>query len=364
MPSGKALSARLAFLDWTRGLAAILMLNGHVFHSFTHPDYRQGSLFVLTQFIGGMPPAIFLFLVGVTLAFLMESRERQGIAPRQRVLAAMRRGGYLLGLAFLFRVQLWLFAYPKSPWTDLFKVDILNAMGLAVVLMSTLALLSTGQRVRAGLVLGLMISFSAPLVSNLNWSWLPFPFAAYFVPDYNMFAFFPWAAFVAFGISAGSVLRLCRRDQLDRVMQWTALTGLLLILGARHFSDLPYSLYASSDFWLNSPWLIFIKLGVILLIASAAYLWTQYGASPGWSWVRQFGTTSLLVYWVHTELVYGRWFYFWKESLTPAQTVVASLVVILLMLGLSVIKTHWKRIKSGLADLVPPYLVPSRTPGD
>ena len=32
--------------------------------------------------------------------------------------------------------------------------------------------------------------------------------------------------------------------------------------------------------------------------------------------MRQFGTTSLLVYWVHIELVYGRWLYFWKDSLS------------------------------------------------
>src|SRR5512140_1215305 len=97
-------SSRLAFLDWTRGLAAVVMLNGHVFHSFTKPESRNGPSFVLTQFIGGMPPAIFLFLVGITLAFLMESRERQGVPSGQRVVTALRRAGYLMGLALLFRL--------------------------------------------------------------------------------------------------------------------------------------------------------------------------------------------------------------------------------------------------------------------
>jgi len=30
--------------------------------------------------------------------------------------------------------------------------------------------------------------------------------------------------------------------------------------------------------------------------------------SQRWSLFRQLGTTSLLVYWVHIEIVYGRWF--------------------------------------------------------
>lgn len=340
------------------------MLNGHVFDSFTKPDYRGGSTFVLTQFLGGMPPAIFLFLVGVTLAFLMESRERQAWPAGRRVVAALRRAGYLLGLAALFRIQLYLVGAPQTRWQDLFKVDILNAMGLAVAALSVLAVLGTAERVRACLVMGLLIAFGAPVVSMLNLSGMPGPVRAYLVPDSLAFGFFPWAAFVAFGMSAGSVLRLARRDQLDRVMQWAALLGLALIVGARYCSNLPYSLYPKSDFWIDSPWLILIKLGVVLLILSVAYLWTQYGGAAGWSWVRQFGTTSLLVYWVHTELVYGRWLYFWKGSLAPGQAALAALGVILLMLALSTLKTNWRSLRLTRLNFAHPFVVPRRVPGD
>jgi uncharacterized membrane protein len=364
MASVKSSSARLPFLDWTRGLAAVIMLNGHVFHSFTRPEDRNGSVFVMTQFVGGMPPAIFLFLVGITLAFLMESRERQAWPAGRRVVAALRRAGYLIGLAVLFRIQLFVVGAPQTRWQDLFKVDILNAMGLAIALMSLLALLRTAERVRVCAVLGLLIAFGAPLVSMLDMSGIPGPVRAYFVPDSLAFGFFPWAAFVAFGMSAGSILRLARRDQLDRVMQWAGLAGLVLIVGAEYCSDLPYSLYAKSDFWLNSPWLILIKLGVILLILTAAYVWTQYSGASGWSWVRQFGITSLLVYWVHTELVYGRWLYFWKETLTAGQAALAALGVILLMLALSTLKTNWKSLRQTRLDFGYPFVVPRRVPGD
>jgi fucose 4-O-acetylase-like acetyltransferase len=319
---------------------------------------------MLTQFIGGMPPAAFLFLVGVTLAFLMESRERQGLPAGSRVWAALRRAGYLFGIAFLFRLQLWAFGLPGSQWTDLFRVDVLNAMGFAIVLMSGLAVFRTADRVRMGAILGLLIAFAAPIVSLANWSWLPGLLRTYLVPDSLAFGFFPWGAFVAFGISAGSVIRMVRREQLDRVMQWAALLGLALIVAARFCGDLPYSLYPTSDFWMNGPWLILIKLGVLLLILAAAYLWTQYGAPQGWSWIRQFGTTSLLVYWVHTELVYGRWLSFWKERLTPPQTAFAALGIILLLLGLSVVKTNWKRLRLPRPAFLSLSYAPRRVPGD
>jgi hypothetical protein len=137
-------------------------------------------------------------------------------------------------------------------------------------------------------------------------------------------------------------------EQMHRVMQWCAIIGFGLILSAQYFSNLPYSLYSNSDFWLNSPGLIFIKLGVILLLLSFTFLWTHHGAGEGWSWVRQLGVTSLLVYWVHIELVYGRWFGFWKESLTYGQCAIAAVVLTVAMLGLSTASTrwNWKGIRS------------------
>ncbi len=364
MTAFKPSSSRLAFIDWTRGLAAVIMLNGHVFHSFTRPDDRGGSAFVLTQFVGGMPPAIFLFLLGVTLACLMESKERQAVSPMGRVVTALRRAGYLLGIAALFRLQLFLVGVPNTNWRDLLRVDVLNAMGFAVVAFAGLAVLTTAARVRAGALTGLLVAFGAPLVSMFDTSGVPEPLRAYIVPDPLAFGFFPWAAFVAFGLSAGSILRLVRREQFDRVMQWGALAGLILIVGARYCSDVPYSLYGKSDFWLNSPWLVLIKLGVILVTLAAAYLWTQHAGSSGWSWVRQFGITSLLVYWVHTELVYGRWLYFWKERLTQGEAALASLGVILLMLGLSTLKTNWKNLRPIRLSIGYTVATPRRVPGD
>jgi uncharacterized membrane protein len=357
-------SSRLAYLDWTRGLAALIMLQGHVFHSFTRPDLRQDSPYVLSQFVGGMPPAVFLFLTGVTLAFLMESRERQGHSAGARIMAALRRAGYLLGLAFLFRLQLWAFALPAGSWTDLFRVDILNCMGLSIAVLSLAAVFRTEQRVRICAALGVLIAIAAPLVSHFTWPGVPPFLRAYFVPDTQFFAFFPWAAFVAFGMSAGSILRVMRKDLMDRFMQWSAVVGFALILGAQYAANLPYSLYPTSDFWLNSPTLILIKLGVILLMLTGAYLWTQYGAAPGWSWVRQFGTTSLLVYWVHTELVYGRWLWFWKESLTAGQAAAAAIGVILLMLALSALRTNWNNLRGLRLSYYYPYFVPGRVSGD
>ncbi len=358
----RKVSGRLTFLDWLRGLAVVIMLQGHVFHSFTRTNLRTDGPFMLSQFMGGIGPAIFLVLTGITLAFLMDRREQQGFDALGRWKFALRRAAYLFSLAFLFRLQLWLFAYPQSPWTDLFKVDILNCMGLAIGLMSVMAIFTTAERVRLCAVLGLAIATAAPLVSAIDWTWLPAGMSAYLVPSYQYFAFFPWAAFIAFGISIGSLLRITPGDQMNRVMQWGSLLGFGLILSGEYFSNLPYSLYPKSEFWLDSPGLIVIKLGVVMVLMAFAFLWTQHVVGGTWSWIRQLGTTSLLVYWVHIEIVYGRWFGSWKESLSNRECAVFAALLIALMLGLSLLRSRWNTARV-MAFLSPSYS-PRRVSGD
>jgi uncharacterized membrane protein len=344
----KSSTHRLEYLDWLRGIAATIMLHGHVWDSFLRSDLRNGGPYIFSQFLGGMPPAIFLFLTGITLAFLMDSSERKGMAPVERVKTAFGRSGYLFFLAFAFRLQLWIFGFP-APWRDLFRVDILNCMGFAIAVLSVMAVFPTRDRAKAAAAGGLAIACVSPLVSQLHWEAVPWLVRNYIAPDYHFFGFFPWGAYLAFGVSAGSVIRSIPADATDRVMQWAAMLGGAMILVCHYVDRMPYAIYTKAEYWLNSPLQILTKLGVTLLILTVAFVWTRYAAGPGWSWVRQFGTTSLLVYWVHIELVYGRELFFLKGSLNEAQTLVAAVFVILLMLAISVIKTRRKELRAYLA---------------
>jgi hypothetical protein len=350
MEQTKTSSYRLEYLDWVRGIGAVIMLQGHVFHSFLRPELKTAGAYTLSQFLGGMPPALFLFLTGVTLAFLMDSIERKGLAPRERVMQSLRRAGYLFFLAFAFRLQLWVFGSP-APWQGLFKVDVLNCMGLSIGLFSVMALFKTVERIRLCAVLGLAIALLSPVISEMDWSGVPWMVRNYIIPDYNGFGIFPWAAYLAFGVSAGSVIRAIPRDATERCMQWAALLGGMLILVSQYMANSSFTIYAKSEFWLNSPAQVLTKVGVLCLMVSFAFLWTRYGAGEGWSWIRQFGVTSLLVYWVHIELVYGHAAWLFKDSLTVPETLFAAVAVILLMLAISTMKTHrekWQAVFSGL----------------
>ncbi len=362
--NNKFKSSRLAFIDWTRGLAAVIMIQGHTFDSFTATNLRQGGPFMLSQFLGGMPPAIFLFLTGITFSFLMDSQDRQEPAGWKRVIAALKRSRYLFMLAFLFRLQLYVTGFPTSPASELLRVDILNCMGLAMLLLSPMAVFSTRERVRLCTILGLVICGLAPFISMIDSSvGIPSLARSYFFPNFNSFGFFPWASFLAFGMAAGSVIRLTKLEDMSRLMLGMLGIGLGLIMGARYAADLPFSFYPKTDFWLNSPALGLIKLGVVLALLAVAYLWVNAGQeAPKWSIFRQLGTTSLLVYWVHIELVYGRWLGVFKESLGLLSVLVITAAFLALMVGLSLLQTRYQEL--GWIFKPPPLPEPRRASGD
>ena len=341
-------SDRVLALDWLRGLGVLIMLQGHLFNSFARVNLHDHPVYVLSQFVGGMPAPIFLVLVGVTLAFRLDRADRAGLSPSARVRSALTRAAFLAAIAFAFRLQLWLFAW-GNPWTEIVRVDILNCMAFGVAVLSPVALLAPRQRITWGAAAGLAIAALAPAVSTLDWSAAPWLVRNYIVPNKAFFSFFPDAAYIAFGVAFGALLRTAAPAR-DRIMQWAACFGLALIVTAHYFSNLPFSIYPNSDFWLNSPGLIFIRFGIVLVLAAAGFVWTTGQQPEHLAFMRRLGTNSLLIYWVHVELVYGRWFWFAKEHLSIGGCVAASLLLIALMYGLATLRLP-TRVKRRLRTL-------------
>ena len=333
----------MPFLDWTRGIAVLIMIQCHVFNAFTRIDLRQDGSYVLSQFVGGMAAPLFLLLAGLTLAFQMDSQDRRRASPGRRYVTALRRAGYVLAIAYLFRFSNWVFTMPLPTWRTMLRVDILNCMGFAMAVLAVSAIWPAALRARLTAAAGFAIAGLSPVMNAFDWSGMPAVVHDYLVPSHLGFAFFPCAAYVAFGLSAGTILKRLAAERLERTMQWALLTGLAMIAAGQYFSTIPYSIYPKSNFWTDSPALVIIRVGLILAILAAAFLWTEYGAGPGWSWVQTLGKTSLMVYWVHVVLVYGRLFEPWKKLLPIAAATAVTVGVTLLMLVLSIARLRWKR---------------------
>jgi hypothetical protein len=330
-----------------RGLAVLIMIQCHTFNSLVRMDLRDGGPYVLSQFVGGMAAPLFLFMAGMTFGFQMDSLERREFLPVRRWAVSLRRAAYILGIAFLFRLSNWVASLPHADWHEITKVDILNCMGVAMIACSALAVFDWRDRVRFGAGTALAIALAAPLVASLPWDAAPTLLRDYLVPSgRGHFAFFPCASYVGFGLAAGTLVKRSAEERFDRLVQWGVLLGFGLVFGSQYFANLPYSIYPQSNFWTNSPALILIRLGVMLLILAGAYIWTSFTVAPRWSWIQVLGKNSLMVYWVHVMLVYGDIAKPWKRMLGVTGTWLAIVLVTALMLGLSVAWLRWKAYRA------------------
>jgi hypothetical protein len=86
-----------------------------------------------------------------------------------------------------------------------------------------------------------------------------------------------------------------------------------------------------------------MRCGILLIILFCVYAWCRWGlAQMGFSPIIQLGKTSLLVYWVHIEFVYGRFSILPKHKCSVLQASIGLLIIFLAMLALSLLRTNWK----------------------
>ena len=106
---------------------------------------------------------------------------------------------------------------------------------------------------------------------------------------------------------------------------------------------LPVQLYAVYDYWHTGPNYFLARVAILLALTLVGYAWCRWGAGQwGFSPLIQMGQTSLLVYWVHIEFVYGRFSILEKGAQTIPAASVGLLVIFVAMVLLSMARTRWK----------------------
>jgi uncharacterized membrane protein len=347
---------RLAYIDWMRGLAILIMIEAHVLDAWTRPEDRQSLAYGISAVLAGFAAPMFLFLAGVSVALAASAGERKTGSMPHGAARVRRRGWEILGLAYLFRLQAYILN-PKAMPGGVLKVDILNIMGPSIVAAAALWQWARAYRRRL-LILGgaaLAVSLVTPLVRStplidplppvLQWYVRP-------TPGWNNFTFFPWSGFVFAGALVGVIVDRMRGPAAERALHaWMAPGGLVFAAACYAGSYLP-SIYAESRFWTSSPMFFLLRVGIVTSTLSSAYFWERRprllgGRSKRASPMVLFGNASLFVYWVHVELVYGVFSEPFHRRLPFPTAVLALVAFSLFMFGLAVLKNaavaRWKR---------------------
>src|SRR6202171_897266 len=303
-------TTRLAYIDWLRGFACLTMFQTHCYDSWLGGAAREGELYKLSQQGGTLPTPLFLFLAGVSCALVTDKLGRKGIGSNEIARTTILRGGEIFLLALLFRLQ----------------EHILNAIGGSLMLMGLacrIAALGGTQDARrlrkTSIGVAVAIAVSIAIVTPPLWTtwqphWRTWWLESYIngvhtfgTPQTWLFPLFPWSAFAFAGLAAGFFLVSdWARQKEVAALTLPAVGGVALIALGIWLDARPMQLYAVYDFWHTSPNFFLVRTGVVMVILFAGYAWCRWGTGQwGFSPLIELGKSSLLVYWVHMEFVYG-----------------------------------------------------------
>jgi len=320
-----------------RGIAVVIMVGAHVTDAWTRESDRHDDRFFATVFVNGLGAPMFLFLAGVALAMAAESRARS-VGTMQAAASIRTRGWQVLGLAFLFRLQSQILGW--GPVINLLKVDILNVMGLAMVFAASLWRLagSRGPRVAAYALATVAFTFLTPLVRDAVWiGWLPDPVEWYLRPDPNRttFTMFPWAGFLTAGALVGELIESARSLLANRRLHTGLAFASVAGIGLGYAASFLPSIYDDAQFWTTSPTFFFIRLGIVAGVLPLAWV-----VGLSWEPLVSLGRSSLFVYWIHVEMVYGALAIPLRRLLPWELSVVAALGLCVALYGLVRLKNQ------------------------
>ncbi len=131
-------SSRLAYIDWLRGLACLLMFQTHCYDAWLGGAARLRHFLCGRSSAGRFPRRCFFSSLGLLSLIVTDKLLQKGVAPGEIAQKTIVRGAEIFVLGLLFRLQEYLIAMGWAPWSDLFRVDILNTIGVSLMLMGVL----------------------------------------------------------------------------------------------------------------------------------------------------------------------------------------------------------------------------------
>src|SRR5437773_6209730 len=261
-------SSRLAYIDWLRGLACLLMFQTHCYDAWLGGSARNSTFFMWSQLGGTFPAPLFLFLAGISFALVTDKLVKKGLSANQVAKTTIQRGAEIFAFGLLFRFQEFGSSLGWAPWSDLFRVDILNTIGVSMMLMGVVCwavLKACGGRTllselpkqargatRTGvsappdhwslLITPIIVSATIALVTPLLWTtwrphFLPWRLETYIngvhnlgAPQAWLFPIFPWTGFAFAGLAFGFILTSDFAKNLgSRSYGFAGAAGILLI---------------------------------------------------------------------------------------------------------------------------------------
>ncbi len=315
----QAAQTRFYALDLVRLIAMLLMMQGHVLSALvSSADLNTGEFpWSIWHFIRGLTAPVFLMTSGAVHVFA-NKRNADGEINRTVFFKRLRWGITLIGIGYLMVFPAnRIFDLPFVPtevWHAFFRVNILQLTCVALILLMFVISLTRSTRTfaNASLAIALGITFLAPFVEQVDWFALaPEWLASYFSYAHgSIFPFFPFAAYMFFGVSVGKHLQsIPAAKRMDAFPKFTGIAGAVITALALLATVQPFTIFPAHSYHLTGPDFVMLRVGLTLLFMSLIGL--LYRATHRWGkYYSLFGKKTLHIYVGHLVLLYGTpWFH-------------------------------------------------------
>jgi hypothetical protein len=202
-----------------------------------------------------------------------------------------------------------------AAWRSFLAVDVLQVIGVSLILLQMLVLLSRTQTVFGMAAFGAaaLLAVATPRAWAVDWTaTLPLWLASYLSPATgSQFPIIPWTAYVLLGAGLGQIYSHWGAARLGSFANFFLLAGATMVVSANLFGRLPLAPFGPSDFWSTSPNQFLLRAGCVLVVLGAlAHLSRRIDHLP--HVFTAMAQESLLVYYAHLCIVYGS---IWNDGL-------------------------------------------------
>ncbi len=354
---------RFTFVDLLRGWALLVMVEVHIFNVMLIPALKETGWFGILNFINGLVAPSFLFISG--FAFVLSTQQKRedlfkvnyAFWKKLGRIALIFLAGYSLHLPILSLRRLMNF-YSYDVLLRFYNVDILQciATGLLLVFAARL-IIKSDKAYNIFLIVSLFIIV---LVSPWVWGtdftkYMAVPLADYFNSmNGSYFPLFPWLGFLLAGAVACKYFIDARTNNMEKnYINAIIIIGVILAASGHFFLSEIFNL----SFRTVRPHPLFFiqRLGYVLMLLGACWYYAELRQTKK-SFVLDVGKESLLVYWLHLQIIYR---HFWNDQsiasilggkLNLLETIAATLALALLMIGVAKVWGGFKKSHRKLAS--------------
>lgn len=348
---------RVIFIDLARALAVVFMLYGHTVSALLAPRFQTGTWFDVWLFQRGLTSSLFLLLSGFAFSVATTRHWALHLKLSNVVWKRLRRFAMLIllgyGLHFPVPRLVELRMANAEQWRSFIAVDVLQLIGVTLLLVQTLVLLTRSRRVFtvAALALAAAVVALTPWVWSIDWTrWLPLTLAAYLSPvGGSQFPLLPWAGFLLLGAGLGQLYARWDSAHLTRYANQILLVpGAIMVAAGLSDGLLATPLFGSGPAAFIPPQFLIRSGACLLMLGGLAHASRRIRHLP-----RVFGSVAqetLVIYFVHLCLVYGSvWnpglYQAFGPTLAPGAVFLCVVALALAMTGLAWYWNWFKHVR-------------------